>query len=265
MGDVILGPNVEIHPTAQINVTERLEIGRDSKVSAGCVIEGRSVTIGNGFWMLPGAVIGGGSCFGPLSSLRAGHYFHMGRNVIVNTSRAVRIGHEVGLGTNTMIFTHGAYLSALEGFPVSFDEVTIGDRVWIPGATVNPGVTIGDDVVIGVGSVVTHDIPHGSLAVGLPARIVREHAYPEVKNDDELRGWWAGILKVLPREVAERITFDPGSRTLATPKALFYLDQPRKVVGVADEVSEALRDELRRHGVRFYASPEAGRYQSWSV
>jgi len=37
-----------------------------------------------------------------------------------------------------------------------------------------PGVTIGDDSVIGAGAVVTHDVPAGVVAVGVPARVVRE-------------------------------------------------------------------------------------------
>ena len=46
--------------------------------------------------------------------------------------------------------------------------------MWIGGGTtILPGVTIGDNVVIGAGSVVTRDIPSNSLAVGNPARVIR--------------------------------------------------------------------------------------------
>ena len=52
--------------------------------------------------------------------------------------------------------------------------VRIGNRVWIGGNTViNPGVTIGDDVVIGSGSVVTKNIESGVVAAGNPARVIR--------------------------------------------------------------------------------------------
>lgn len=52
--------------------------------------------------------------------------------------------------------------------------VTIGDRVWLGvRVIVLPGVTIGDGSVIGAGSVVTHDIPPRSLAVGSPATVIR--------------------------------------------------------------------------------------------
>ena len=54
--------------------------------------------------------------------------------------------------------------------------VVIGDGSWLGyGAVVLPGVTIGKHVVIGANSVVTHDIPDYSVAVGSPARVVRRH------------------------------------------------------------------------------------------
>ena len=55
------------------------------------------------------------------------------------------------------------------------EPVVIGDDVWIGGnVTVLPGVHIGNNVVIGAGSVVTRDIPGNSLALGVPARVVRQ-------------------------------------------------------------------------------------------
>ncbi|GAA1863269.1 sugar O-acetyltransferase [Paeniglutamicibacter psychrophenolicus] len=52
--------------------------------------------------------------------------------------------------------------------------ITIGDNVWIGGgATVLPGVSIGDNSVIGAGSVVTRDVPANVVAVGNPARVIK--------------------------------------------------------------------------------------------
>ncbi len=54
--------------------------------------------------------------------------------------------------------------------------VTIGDNVWIGGASIIlPGVTIGDNVVIGAGSVVTKDIPSNTVAVGNPCKVIRDN------------------------------------------------------------------------------------------
>ena len=52
--------------------------------------------------------------------------------------------------------------------------VTIKDHVWIgSNVVIMPGVTIGENCVIGAGSVVTHDIPANSVAVGVPCRVMR--------------------------------------------------------------------------------------------
>jgi maltose O-acetyltransferase len=53
--------------------------------------------------------------------------------------------------------------------------IVVGDNVWLGGgAILCPGVTVGDDTVVGAGAVVTRDLPSGVVAVGTPARILRE-------------------------------------------------------------------------------------------
>ena len=53
--------------------------------------------------------------------------------------------------------------------------IVIGDNCWIAGnVTVCGGVTIGEGTVIGAGSVVTHDIPQGVIAAGVPCRVIRK-------------------------------------------------------------------------------------------
>lgn len=55
------------------------------------------------------------------------------------------------------------------------EPIVLGDNVWLGGGvTVCPGVTIGDDTVVGAGAVVTRDLPAGVVAVGTPARVLRE-------------------------------------------------------------------------------------------
>lgn len=51
----------------------------------------------------------------------------------------------------------------------------IGDNVWLgAGVQVNPGVTIGDNTIIGSGSVITKDIPANVIAAGVPCKVIRE-------------------------------------------------------------------------------------------
>ena len=57
----------------------------------------------------------------------------------------------------------------------SAEPIEIGDNVWLGGgAVVCPGVTIGEDTVVGAGAVVTRDLPAGVVAAGVPARVLRE-------------------------------------------------------------------------------------------
>jgi maltose O-acetyltransferase len=57
----------------------------------------------------------------------------------------------------------------------SAEPIVVGDNVWLGGgAILCPGVSIGDDTVVGAGAVVTRSLPAGVVAVGTPARILRE-------------------------------------------------------------------------------------------
>ena len=94
---------------------------------------------------------------------------------IVAMSR-VTIGARVLIGPHCMIMDTAFHNIEPDRRldPVEPEPITIGENVWLGARViVLPGVTIGDDSVIGIGSVVTQDIPPGSVAVGVPARVVR--------------------------------------------------------------------------------------------
>ena len=89
----------------------------------------------------------------------------------------ITIGEDVLFGPNVQLLTPAHPLEARArrekwetGWPI-----TIGDNVWLGGGViVLPGVTIGENTVVGAGAVVTKDLPGGILAVGNPARVVRD-------------------------------------------------------------------------------------------
>ncbi|MDO4980593.1 MAG: sugar O-acetyltransferase [Prevotellaceae bacterium] len=102
-------------------------------------------------------------------------------NLTILDIREVYIGNHVMIGPNTLITTVGHPLSpkARRGYMAKAAPVRIGNDVWIGGnVTILPGVTIGNNVVVAAGAVVTKDVPDNSLVGGVPARLIRE-----IEND----------------------------------------------------------------------------------
>jgi acetyltransferase-like isoleucine patch superfamily enzyme len=87
----------------------------------------------------------------------------------------VRIGSECRIGTHVIILDNDFHELDDRSQRPEPKPVLIGNRVWIANRSmVLPGVTIGDDSVIGAGSVVMTDIPERSLAMGNPARVIKK-------------------------------------------------------------------------------------------
>ena len=98
-------------------------------------------------------------------------------NLTILDIKEVYIGDNVMIGPNTLITTVGHPLSpkGRRKHLAFAKSIIIKNDVWIGGnVTILPGVTIGENVVIGAGAVVTKDIPDNSLALGVPAKIVRK-------------------------------------------------------------------------------------------
>lgn len=119
----------------------------------------------------------------PFHSNFGGAHVHFGKNIYANFNLTmvddthIYVGDYTMFGPNVTVATAGhPILPELrqKGLQYNF-PVHIGKNCWIgAGAVILPGVTIGDEVVIGAGSVVTRDIPSRSVAVGNPCRVIRE-------------------------------------------------------------------------------------------
>lgn len=110
-----------------------------------------------------------------------GNNFTGNFNLTILDVKEVYIGDNVMIGPNTLITTVGHPLTpkGRRQHLAQASEIKIGNDVWLGGnVTILPGVTIGNNVVVGAGAVVTKDIPDNSLAVGVPAQVVRE-----IEND----------------------------------------------------------------------------------
>lgn len=110
-------------------------------------------------------------------NIRVGDDFLANYNVTILDIAPVNIGSHVMIGPNTLITTVSHPLSpAKRRRHIGIAKpVAIGDDVWIGGGcTILPGVTIGDNVVIAAGAVVTKDVPSNCVAGGVPARVIKE-------------------------------------------------------------------------------------------
>lgn len=119
----------------------------------------------------------------PLHANWGGHHVHLGNSVYANFNLTlvddthIYIGDYTMLGPNVVIATAGhPILPQLREKAFQYNmPVHIGKNCWLgAGVIVLPGVTIGDNSVIGAGSVVTKDIPSNVIAVGNPCKVLRE-------------------------------------------------------------------------------------------
>ena len=97
------------------------------------------------------------------------------RQVILDANK-VTFGNNVQIGPNCGFYTSGHPIDKETRRKVEFAKpIVVGNDVWIGGnVCVMPGVTIGDNTIIGAGSVVTKDIPSNVVAVGNPCKIIKE-------------------------------------------------------------------------------------------
>ena len=128
--------------------------------------------VGEGCWIEP-----------PFHANWGGHHVHFGRMVYANYGLTmvddthIYVGDCTMFGPNVVVATAGhPILPELREQQYQYNmPVRIGRNCWIgAGAIILPGITIGDNVVVGAGSVVTRDLPDSVVAVGNPCRVLRE-------------------------------------------------------------------------------------------
>ena len=105
----------------------------------------------------------------------------IGRTAYINRSTIIDASERIEIGANAMVGPF-CYITDHDHVIGSADDLVskptrIGERCWIGAhVTILKGVTIGDDSVVGAGSVVTKSLPARVIAVGNPARVIREIA-----------------------------------------------------------------------------------------
>ena len=112
-----------------------------------------------------------------------GYNIHIGARTFCNFGlvaldvAVITIGDDVQMGPNVQLLTptHPVDAEPRRAKWEAASPITIGDNVWLGGGViVLPGVTIGENTVVGAGAVVAKDVPANVVAVGNPARVIRE-------------------------------------------------------------------------------------------
>jgi acetyltransferase-like isoleucine patch superfamily enzyme len=158
--------NAHIHPTCMISPEARvhprqgrIELGSDCTIALGALVQGN-------------VRMGSHCSVQAYSSL-------IGYGEADDATGRITIGNDVRIAPYVAMIATNHRFDRMD-VPIrsqghQFGAITIGDDVWIGAhVIVTAGVTIGSGSVIGAGSVVTHDIPPYSVAVGAPARVIKQ-------------------------------------------------------------------------------------------
>ena len=251
---VVFGDNVSIE-------CESLTIGKYSIIGNNVKIQCRELEIGDHFYMCDGVEIGRGGCSGPNSIVKIGNGVGIFENTIINPSDSIEIGDNCGIGGEVMIWTHGAWLDTTIGFPSDYGPVKMGKNVWLPARSiVLPNVEIGDDVVIGINSIINRDLPSGCFAAGSPCKVIKENVYPKKLTDDEKENLvavivndWFGMHEIKGITDVQITYQNPKIILHQSKKQTIYNIDDKSTSGYVNDVSEDFRDYLRRRGIKIYA------------
>lgn len=258
--NLIIGKNVSIGDNVSINC-DTFEIGDNSILGSNITISCKSFKSDEWLFMWDGVEVGRGGSYGPNSEVTIGKHVGIFENTIINPSDKVTIGDNVGIGSEVMIWTHGAWLDVMQGFPSDFGPVSIGKNVWLPARSiVLPNVKIGDNTVIGIGSIINKNIPAGSLAAGTPCKVLKENVYPKQLSFEEknnilisIVGDYTTLLKY--KKLDAKVYLKDGNIVLDRLKGITIFNPMAKIInGVEDNISEDLRDYLRRRGIKIFTS-----------
>lgn len=120
-------------------------------------------------------------------NIQLGDNFYSNHNLVILDAAVVSFGDNCFIAPNCGFYTAGHALDVEQrnqGLEIAW-PITVGNNVWFGGGvTVLPGVTIGDNSIIGAGSLVNRDIPSGVIAGGNPCRVIRA-----ITDEDKKKYW----------------------------------------------------------------------------
>jgi len=222
---IVIGDHAQIGMACMIRANE-FTMGRYSTLGMLVIIDTHKVVIGEEVTIQEQVYIGGLKT--DKSEIEIGDLSMIFAQSVINPTHPIKIGKRVGIGGSNFLFTHGTWQPILEGFPVAFGPITIEDGVWFPWRVfVLPNVHIGKEATIGAGSVINRDVPARSLAVGIPAKVVRKDKeyikrYSDTEKRDILRNMLTEFIAYLRIEDWKiddpDLLEDSASATFRTPR-----------------------------------------------
>lgn len=196
-GSVVIGDKVKIGDNTRIGLltvirAKEIDFGRYIRIGSMVFMDTEKIVIDDDTRINENVIVGGLSS--PESLLKIGKRAIVMEYSFLNPTKPLIIGDDTGIGGHCLLFTHGSWLSQLDGFPVSFAPITLGERVWLPWRVfILPGVNIGDEVVVGANSLITKSFKSNCLIAGSPAKIIKEN-YPKSLSADERKIILNGIF-----------------------------------------------------------------------
>jgi len=197
IGSVVIGKNVVIGDNSSFGFVSvvrgnTIDIGRFVTIGSLSMIDTETIIIGDDSRINENVIVGGIKTSESL--LKIGKRVIIMEYSFINPTKPIILGDDTGIGGHCLLFTHGSWLNQLDGFPVTFAPITMGERVWLPWRVfVMPGVEIGNEVVIGANSLVSKNLPSNVLAAGSPAKILVEN-YPKDITEEKREEIFNSIL-----------------------------------------------------------------------
>lgn len=173
-GDLYIFNDPDLHAQNTQAIVSALEYGRvwpEDRESGDRILRELLGSVGDEVYVVPPLYVD----YGQHISIGARSFINY--NLVALDVAAITIGEDCQIGPNVQLLTptHPVDPELRRQKYESAQPITIGNNVWIGGgAIILPGVTVGDNSVIGAGAVVTKSIPANVIALGNPARVVKE-------------------------------------------------------------------------------------------
>lgn len=254
--------------------TRSFTLGRMSVIGNKANFVAHTVKIGDVSTFGFNVIVSGG--FAPSAKLKIGDQSLVSANCLLDAGDGITIGTEVGISPFVKLYTHNHWQSELEGYHSNFGPIVIEDKAYVTGdCLIVPGVTIGQGATVLANSTVIDNVEARTQVCGNPARVIgrianelnserRERIMHRLLNEMQKVFGEQGrinpeIVVFVPRYLASSKQRGKVLLTFLTPDEIdennldcVIFDLHKLVIfGIQNEVSDEVRNFLRRRGIRF--------------